>query len=559
MALRFVWSCWRFLWAREGKRPLSRGVGGTLAPESGLGRGAALATNMACELLTVGQMAQADAITIEMGTPGFTLMQAAGCAVAQAITQRWSPRDTVVLCGPGNNGGDGLVAAAQLLQRGWPVRVAMLSESDQLRGDARLAWELWQAQSAVNAPGACLAAPLDCHCLDGQALVVDALFGAGLTRPVEGVAATVLAKAQSKGLPIVAVDVPSGVWGDSGIASGAVHCELTVTFFHYKPGHLLMPGRLLCGERVLADIGVADTVLPRLQVRTWENTPALWQTVHPRADQIGHKYHRGHALVWGGPLMTGAPRLAARAAARVGAGLTTVCVPQAVWPVYATSLASIMVHPLVGEGPNQWQGGLQTLLDDARLSAVLIGPGALGGTHPGGLKGLVLTVLASGRPVVLDADALSVFQDDPSLLFAAIAGHGRPVVMTPHDGEFARIFAPASMIGCEGKLARARKAAQLSGAIVLLKGPDTVVAAPDGRAAINASAPPTLATAGSGDVLAGLILGLLAQGMPAWQAACAAVWLHSQAAQAFGPGLMADDLPDMIPVALRRLAGLEGS
>jgi NAD(P)H-hydrate epimerase len=238
----------------------------------------------------------------------------------------------------------------------------------------------------------------------------------------------------------------------------------------------------------------------------------------------------------------------------VGAGLTTVCVPQAVWPVYAGSLTSIMVHPLVGEGPNQWQGGLQTLLGDARLSAVLIGPGALGGTHPGGLKALVLTVLASGRPVVLDADALSVFQDDPSLLFAAIAGHGRPVVITPHDGEFARIFAPSTLAGCEGKLAKARKAAQLSGAIVLLKGPDTVVAAPDGRAVINASAPPTLATAGSGDVLAGLILGLLAQGMPAWQAACAAVWLHGEAAQAFGPGLVAEDLPEKVPAALRRLA-----
>lgn len=509
---------------------------------------------MACELLTVGQMAQADALTIEAGTPGFTLMQAAGLAVAQAIVQRWSPRATVVLCGPGNNGGDGLVAAAELLQQGWPVRVAMLAEPERLAGDARLAWAHWQARRAACAPGQTLSAVLDEASLDGQALVVDALFGAGLTRPLDGMAARVLAKAQRKGLPIVAVDVPSGVWGDSGVSSGAVHCDVTVTFFRFKPAHLLMPGRLLCGERVLADIGVPDAVLTRLQVRAWQNEPALWQTVYPQADVAGHKYHRGHALVWGGPLMTGAPRLAARAAARVGAGLTTVCVPQSAWPVYAASLTSIMVHPLVGEGPNQWQGGLQTLLDDARLSAVLIGPGALGGTHPGGLKALVLTVLASGRPVVLDADALSVFQDDPSLLFAAIAGHGRPVVITPHDGEFARIFAPSTLAGCEGKLAKARKAAQLSGAIVLLKGPDTVVAAPDGRAIINASAPPTLATAGSGDVLAGLIMGLLAQGMPAWQAACAAVWLHGEAAQAFGPGLVAEDLPEKVPVALRRLA-----
>lgn len=512
---------------------------------------------MACELLTVGQMAQADALTIETGTTGFTLMQAAGRAVAQAIQQRWSPRATVVLCGPGNNGGDGFVVATELLQQGWPVRVALLVAPEQLSGDARCAWEAWRVQCTAHAAisgQSELCAPMSMTCLEGQALVVDALFGAGLTRPLEGMAVDVLARAQAKGLPIVAVDVPSGVWGDSGASTGAVHCDLTVTFFRFKPGHLLMPGRALCGERVLAHIGIADAVLPALDVRAWENTPALWQTVFPKADMAGHKYHRGHALVWGGPLMTGAPRLAARSAARVGAGLTTVCVPQAAWPVYAASLTSIMVQPLVGAGPNQWQGGLQTVLEDARLSGVLMGPGALGGTHPGGLKALVLTVLASGRPVVLDADALSVFQDDPSLLFAAIAGHGRPVVMTPHDGEFARIFPPETMAGCDGKVAKARKAAQLSGAVVLLKGSDTVVAAPDGRVAINASAPPTLATAGSGDVLAGLILGLLAQGMPAWQAACAAVWLHGEAAQAFGPGLVADDLPDMVPTALRRLA-----
>ena len=498
-------------------------------------------------------MALADAITIDAGTAGFSLMRSAGCAVADAVAQRWSPRPTVFLCGPGNNGGDGLVAAASLLERGWPVTVALFAAPEHWSGDAGEAWSLWCSTAQQQHPGANLSRLLDCACLDGQGLVVDALFGAGLTRPLEGAAADVLSKAQRKGLPIVAVDVPSGVWGDSGISSGAVHCELTVTFFRFKPAHLLMPGRALCGERILADIGIASDVLQPLQVRTWQNSPHLWQNVYPRPEAGGHKYHRGHALVWGGSLMTGAPRLAARAAARVGAGLTTVCVPQAAWPVYAASLASIMVHPVVGEGPNQWQGGLQTILDDERLSAALIGPGASGGIHPGGLKGLVLTVLASGCPVVLDADALTVFEDDPALLFAAIAGHGRPVVMTPHQGEFDRLFGRSFMADCDGKLARARKAAQLSGSIVVLKGPDTVIAAPDGRAVINASAPPTLATAGSGDVLAGLVLGLLAQGMPAWQAACAAVWLHGEAAQCFGPGLIADDLPDALPQALRRL------
>lgn len=251
--------------------------------------------------------------------------------------------------------------------------------------------------------------------------------------------------------------------------------------------------------------------------------------------------------------MTGAARLSALAAARAGAGLTTVCVPQQAWAIHAAALTCVMVHPVAGEGATQWQSGLESLLEDHRLSAVLIGPGALGGTQPSGLKGLVLTVLASGRPVVLDADALTVFADDPALLFAAIAGHSRPVVLTPHEGEFARLFRDPSVGLTQDKLSRTRAAARLSGAVVLLKGADTVVATPDGRAAINRHAPPCLATAGSGDVLAGMILGLLTQGMPAWQAACAAVWLHGEAAAAFGPGLIADDLPGLIPQALKRL------
>lgn len=508
--------------------------------------------NMVCELLTVGQMAQADAATIAAGTPGFELMQSAGDAVVRAIIQRWSARQVVVLCGPGNNGGDGLVVACGLHQHGWPVRVALLCAPMALQGDAALASQAWQARMAE----AGLPAWVDFNsaCLQGAALVVDALFGAGLSRPLDGLAVDVLARVHHLGLPLVAIDVPSGVWGDTGQASGAVQAALTVTFFRLKPAHVLMPGRALCGETVLADIGIPAAVLPGLQIQSYENVPALWQGLWPRADLAGHKYHRGHALVWGGPEMTGAARLAARAAARLGAGLTTVCTPRSAWPIYAAALESVMVRPLDGEAPSDWQQGLQQLLADTRLSAVLIGPGAMGGCHAAGIRGLVLTMLASGRPVVLDADALSAFQEDPALLFAAIAGHIRPVVLTPHEGEFARLFSDPAVAGAGSKLARARAAAHLSGAVVLLKGADTVVAAPDGRAAINRHAPPWLATAGAGDVLAGLILGLLAQGMPAWQAACAATWLHGDAALAFGPGLIADDLPDQIPAALGRLA-----
>ena len=506
---------------------------------------------MVCEFLTVGQMAQADAATIQAGTPGLTLMQAAGEAVVRALVQRWSPRETVVLCGPGNNGGDGFVVATRLRQLGWPVRVASLVEPAGMKGDALLAAQAW-----LNASGEAAAAcePLVPACLDGAQLVVDALFGAGLARALDGAAAEVLLRAHSRGLPIVAVDVPSGVWGDSGEATGAVPAQLTVTFFRLKPGHALMPGRALCGDLVVADIGIRDNVLPALKAQVFDNQPELWRDVWPPVDVAGHKYHRGHALIWGGPEMTGAARLAARACARVGAGLTTVCTPRKAWPVYAAALECVMVHPLDGEAAASWQVGLEGLLEDDRLSALLMGPGALGGTNAAGIRGLVLTMLASGRPVVLDADAISAFHEDPSLLFAAIKGHSRPVVLTPHGGEFARLFKAAEVQAAGSKLARTRAAARLSGAVVLFKGADTVVAAPDGRAAINRHAPPTLATAGAGDVLAGLIVGLLAQGMPAWQAACAAAWLHGDAAQGFGPGLIADDLPGLVPGALQRLA-----
>lgn len=512
------------------------------------------AFNMVCELLTVGQMAKADAATIQAGTPGFTLMQAAGEAVVRAITQRWSACETVVLCGPGNNGGDGFIVAARLRELGWPVRVACLVGVDALKGDAALAAQAWlqgQAGAQGQAPEVGV---VQAACLDGAQLVVDALFGAGLARALEGAAADVLMRASGKGLPIVAVDVPSGVWGDTGEAAGAVASQLTVTFFRLKPGHALMPGRALCGEIVVADIGIEPTVLPDLKVQAYDNQPALWRDVWPHMDAAGHKYHRGHALIWGGPEMTGAARLAARSCARIGAGLTTVCTPRRAWAVYAAALECIMVHPLDGEAAASWQLGLESLLDDDRLSAMLMGPGAMGGTNAAGIRGVVLTMLASGRPVVLDADAISAFHEDPSLLFAAIKGHSRPVVLTPHGGEFVRLFKTPEVMVAGSKLDKARAAAKVSGAVVLFKGADTVIAAPDGRAAINRHAPSTLATAGAGDVLAGMIVGLLAQGMPAWQAACAAAWLHGDAAQDFGLGLIADDLPDLIPGALRRLA-----
>jgi NAD(P)H-hydrate epimerase len=373
--------------------------------------------------------------------------------------------------------------------------------------------------------------------VEGAALVVDAIFGSGLNRPLDECVSETLALAGERGIPIIAVDVPSGVQGDTGAASGAVAATCTVTFARKKPAHLLLPGRELCGEVVVADIGMPDAVFDTLGIDTWENHPRQWQDEVPLPQAGGHKYSRGSALLIGGYPMTGASRMAARAAARAGAGLTMIAVPELSLAVYAAALTSIMVEPMTTEGD------LDRLLADPRFTACLIGPGA-GVGHS--TRARALKMLTSGKAVLLDADAITACAAHPEELFAAIKG---ACVITPHEGEFKRLFS------CDGdKLSRARWAAKRSGAVIVLKGSDTVIASPDGRAAINGNAPATLATAGSGDVLAGLILGMLAQGMNPFPAACAAVWMHGAAAASFGPGLLAEDLPDLIPGVLRQLA-----
>jgi hydroxyethylthiazole kinase-like uncharacterized protein yjeF len=480
--------------------------------------------DLANAILTVRQMYEADR---QAAVSGVALMANAGQAVADAIRARWPPGLVCVLCGPGNNGGDGFVAARCLAEAGWEVRLGLLGPLCALKGDAAHHATAWQGKTEAVSPAL----------LQGAGLVIDALFGAGLSRKLEGEAARTLALADTQTIPIVAVDVPSGVAGDSGSDfGGARQAALTVTFFRKKPGHLLLPGRTLCGEVVVADIGIDPAVLSTISPTIFENSPGLWREALPRITPAGNKYGRGHALVCGGGVMTGAARLSARAAARAGAGLTTIAVPEQAWAIYAGALTSIMVKPIADDD------AFADLLEDKRLSAALIGPGA--GVTPQ-TRGYAEKLLATGRAVVLDADALTVFKDDPAALFARIGG---PCVMTPHDGEFARLFPTDG-----DKVFRARRAAAMSGAVIVLKGPDTVIAAPDGRAAINSNAPETLATAGSGDVLAGFILGLLAQNMDAFHAACAGVWLHGEAANHFGPGLIAEDLPDQLPAVWRSL------
>ncbi|MCH8197832.1 MAG: NAD(P)H-hydrate dehydratase [Proteobacteria bacterium] len=498
-------------------------------------RPAAAATGDAV-LLTVAEMGRADAMAIAAGTPGEVLMEAAGAAVASEIRSRWRPCPTVVLCGPGNNGGDGFVIARHLEDAGWDVVVALLGSADKLKGDAALNARRWKGEVMPLAPAV----------LDGRALVVDAIFGAGLARPLAGQAlATIEAvngeAVNGRELPCVGVDTPSGIDGDSGEVRGAApQCALTVTFFRKKPGHLLLPGRRLAGEVVVADIGIAESVLEAIGPETVENTPSLWRHLLPWPRPEDHKYSRGHVIVGGGAEMTGAARLAAGAALRAGAGLVTIASPPEVVPIYAVYMPGVLTIPVDDEE------AFAALLADRRKNAVLLGPGY--GVNEA-TRSRVLAALGAGKRLVLDADALTVFADKPGDLFAAIAGE---CVLTPHEGEFARIFPD---LGGEfgGKLARARQAAEVSGAVVLLKGADTVIASPGGRAAINTNAPAALATGGAGDVLAGLIIGLMAQGMAPFEAASAAAWIHGEAAFDFGPGLIAEDLAGLVPGVLARL------
>jgi NAD(P)H-hydrate epimerase len=482
--------------------------------------------NTQTALLDVRQMGEADRLTVASGMPTMVLMKNAGWAVKCEILQRWPPCSVIVLCGPGNNGGDGFVTARLLAEAGWSVRIALLGARDDLKGAARHHAQLW--------PGA--VEPLTPAVLDGAGLVVDALFGAGLSRALEGAAKETLETAASKALPIVAVDVPSGLMGNTGEVLGAVAAVLTVTFFRKKPGHLLLPGRALCGNVVVADIGTPTSVLEQIVPDTFENDPRLWLAELPRPNEGDNKYTRGHALISGGYPITGASRMAAHAAARAGAGLTTIAVPEIALPIYATALTSIMVRSIAE------QEDFLRLLDDRRFTAFLIGPGAGISDET---RARVQAMMDTGRPTVLDADALTAFQNDPNLICRAASGAR---ILTPHDGEFKRLFDPDG-----DKLTRTRAAARRSGAIIILKGSDTVITSPDGQAIINSKAPPTLATAGAGDVLSGIILGLLAQGMDPFLASAAAVWLHGAAATEFGPGLIAEDLPDLLPGVFRRL------
>lgn len=483
------------------------------------------------ELLTPEEMARADNITIKSGTDGFELMLAAGQAVAHTARNMFPENGPIaILCGPGNNGGDGYVAAQLLRETGRKVTCYThglpRSGTDAMRasifykGDVKTIAD-FKASDFIG--------------------VIDALYGAGLKRPILGQAATIIEELNSSNIPVIAVDLPSGISGETGQVMGcAVKARATVTFFRKKPGHVLQTGRGYCGVLHLADIGIDETVLHEIGPQTFENVSELWIADLPSAAPQSHKYSRGHAAIFSGPLYsTGAARLAAMAAARSGAGAVTLLSPPDALAVNASHLTSIMLRET-----RSLQDAMR-FITERKVSAVALGLGygnaVLGRDHALG----VLSMNING--LVLDADGITAFEKDPAKLFGSLRGKDMALVLTPHEGEFARLFPDIHARQDLSKLTKAREAAKRANAVLVFKGPDTVIAAPDGRAAINSNATPLLATAGSGDVLTGIVCGLLAQNMPAFEASCAAVWMHADAARRFGRGLIAEDLPDLLP------------
>lgn len=477
-------------------------------------------------ILTLAQMSACDRAAIAAGTPGIDLMVRAGTAVAEAIVARWSIRPVLVLCGPGNNGGDGFVAASCLAKAGWPVRLALSVAADDLKGDAALAAALWTGPVERLTPAV----------TEGAGLIVDALFGAGLSKPLDHLATQTLQAAERARTPIVAVDLPSGLMGDLArpVVDYAPSATLTVTFHRKKLAHVLEPGRSLCGEVIVADIGLGpvDTLVQ-------DSSPDLWLARFPWPSPRSHKHARGRMIVVSGNAWsTGAARLAARAGLRAGAGLVTLLSPPEALAVNAAHLEAVMLRPFETEAE------LEAAARD--VDVAVIGPAA--GLDEATVSN-VFALASTGAALVVDADALMVFRHDVTELFSVL---DRDDVLTPHPGEFERLF-PGLLRDSPERLSATREAARRAGAIVLLKGYDTVIAAPDGRCAVNSNGSVWLATAGSGDVLAGLIAGLIAQGMESFDAACAGVWIHSAAASLHGPGLIAEDLPGLVPQVLAGL------
>ncbi|WP_429930242.1 NAD(P)H-hydrate dehydratase [Agrobacterium vitis] len=475
-------------------------------------------------LISPSSMALVDRDAANSGIDSYGLMRKAGSAVAAAALRLFPQAlRAAVLCGPGNNGGDGYIAAQALRVSGVSVQVFCLDEPEKLNGDAALAFADYQGKVE----------PLALYQPKEGDLVVDALFGAGLARDLPSPVLVLIERVNQAGVPVLAVDLPSGVDGRTGqprpVAFQAIH---TVTFMARKPGHVLLPGRSLCGAVEIYDIGIPRRIVDRHRGEVAVNHPDLWADLLPKVSSASHKFTRGHLTVFSGRTSaTGAARLSATAGLKAGAGLVTLASPASAVLVNAAQTTAVMVKTV--DDLND----LEDYLSDQRMSAFVLGPG-----FGIGEKARAFTLSLSKRRLVLDADGISSFKEQPDELFDAFSGNETRLVLTPHEGEFARLFADIAGDKTLGKVEKAQAAASKANAAVVYKGADTVIAAPDGRTMINENAPPWLATAGSGDVLAGIIGGLLAQGVPAFEAAAAGVWLHAETGARLGEGLTAEDL-----------------
>ncbi|MBB4189507.1 NAD(P)H-hydrate dehydratase [Sinorhizobium terangae] len=480
-------------------------------------------------LVTPTEMTAIDNAAAASGIDSFALMRSAGTAVSAAALRLFPEAlRFVVLCGPGNNGGDGYVAASALADGGAAVAVFALGNPEALKGDA------------ARAKSACplTVQPLEAYEPKLGDVVIDALFGAGLTRDLPAEAQRTIARASEGHVPVIAVDLPSGVDGRTGEIRGASFAAVhTVTFMARKPGHLLMPGRVRCGTLEVFDIGIPARLVSERAGDLRLNTPAAWGSHASALDPATHKYRRGHLGVFsGGPRSTGAARLSATAGLAAGAGLVTLASPTEALAANASHLTAVMLREIHGTED------LAAWLKDKRVNAFVLGPG-----FGVGKKARDFALMLCDRALVLDADGMTSFEKDRTELFERAASSGGRLVMTPHEGEFARLFPEIAAEAALSKIEKAQAAARLSHAVVVYKGPDTVVAAPSGHAVVNDNAPPSLATAGSGDVLAGIMGAHLAQGMPAFEAAAAAVWRHGEAGRRAGRGMTAETLVECIP------------
>jgi NAD(P)H-hydrate epimerase len=487
---------------------------------------------MSYEILSNEQMANADRITIDSGVKGFDLMQNAGNKASNVILERYKACKVIILCGPGNNGGDGFIIAQRLLEKDFSVDVYSLIKIENYKGDALLAAKEYKGE---------ILGLSDLE-IKNYELVVDALFGTGFSKELDKELQNIFIKIKQASIPVVAIDIPSGVNGSNGETSNnCCNADLTITFCRKKIGHVLMPGMEMCGDVIVCDIGIPDSSVKTAGYDLIENNQSLWKNYLKAKKSSDNKYNYGHCVIFGGSSLTGAARLAAEAAMRIGAGLCTISCNKDISQVYRTAEPHVMV--------NDWEhcSSFVEFFNDSKRNAALIGPGA--GVELGNdLADVVIKCCSlSDKAVVLDADAITVFKNDYKKLYKALH---KECVLTPHEGEFKRIF---PSLENDNRIDKCKKAAKLSNAVVLLKGADTIIADPDGRAVVNINGTPDLATGGSGDILAGLIVGLMAQGIPAFESACIGAFIHGKASQIIGHGLVASDIPNKIPEILSEM------